>query len=244
MSVELRKAGPDDREAVVRLLQKRMNPGFGPERWGRLFDQPWRPEGADLGLVVEDAARRRRRIVGYHGHIHADRPAPGGAGTIRSTNFTSWYLDKDYRGRGLGGAMVRAALADADATCTVFSLSKKRIAMFRGLGLTELEGRRALFRRPVSGAVSGVEVLAGAAQLQGRLTPAEQRLVADHAGMNAYPAVAEGPAGRCFVMLTRAVKDHGELFVDVLHRSDAEAFTAYATSLAEALLDPAMLPPG
>ena len=71
--IELRSAGPDDREAVVALLHERMSSEISLERWRRLFDYPWLRDKPDCGVVVLE----RGALAGYLGVIYADRRGGG-----------------------------------------------------------------------------------------------------------------------------------------------------------------------
>ena len=141
MTIILRRAEPDDIDAICTLLHTHMNPDFPVERWKALFTPTWCMDSPDMGIVVVDGDR----IVGYHGHICSYRTI--GVRRERFVNFTSWYIIKEYRGQGLGKSMLEMATADPDTTYTVFSLSSKRIDYFKTLGLNILEEERLLWRK-------------------------------------------------------------------------------------------------
>ena len=70
--IELRTAGPDDRDAVVALLHEQMSSRISLERWRRLFDYPWLADKPDCGVVVLE----RGRVAGYLGGDLRRPPAP------------------------------------------------------------------------------------------------------------------------------------------------------------------------
>ena len=113
--IELRAAGPDDRDAVVALLHERMSSRISPAVWRRLFDYPWLADKPDCGVIVLE----RGSVVGYLAVIYADRRL--GGRKARTANLSSFYLVKPLRGQGIGLAMLQLATRDPGVTYTTFS---------------------------------------------------------------------------------------------------------------------------
>jgi GNAT superfamily N-acetyltransferase len=139
----LRAARPEDRDPVVELLHTRMNAKIPRERWALLFDYPWRPADApDCGRVLEEG----EQIVGYLGATYVDRVI--GAKTVRICNMSSWYLLRDYRGKGYGRAMVQDLTSDPEVTYTDLTATPPVHTMLLAhAGFAVLEEERWLIRR-------------------------------------------------------------------------------------------------
>lgn len=89
-----------------------MNRKLSPDRWRRLMTYSWLPDKPDLGRVaVVDG-----QVVGYVGMVYADRQLDGAR--HRVVNICAWYLDRAFRGLGLGLELMRSATADPQVTYT------------------------------------------------------------------------------------------------------------------------------
>lgn len=229
MPATLRRATPWDIDAVCALLSTHMNPAFPPERWKRLFAPNWCLDTPNLGLVAEDNGE----IVGFHGHVCSTRPID--THRERFINFTSWYLRKEYRGQGLGRAMLEMATSDPDATYMVCSLSPKRLDFFKTLGLDVLETERLLWRaddRPYE----NLEIFRDPEVIAKRANPREVAVLEDHEGLAVTPVLISTRCCQCLLLLSLAKKKNDTLYHDVLYRSDPKVFTERAQDIARALL--------
>jgi predicted N-acetyltransferase YhbS len=136
MSVVVRPATEADADAICAFLHQQMNRRIAPERWRRLMRYPWLAEKPDLGRVAVDGAR----VAGYVGMVHADR-AIGGR-RERIVNICAWYLDRDYRGRGLGFELMRAATEDEGRSYTILTSSAKTLRLLDAVGYRVLVADR------------------------------------------------------------------------------------------------------
>lgn len=227
MNPTIRPVRTQDIPAICTLLHEHMNSRFEPERWKRLFEPGWTGSPEDMGLVVEDAGR----IVGFHGHVCSHRVVAGRR--ERFVNFSSWYLCKKYRGQGLGSAMVRRAIQAPDTTYTVFSLSPKRVEMFRTFGMEPLEEERLLWRKRGE---HDVELITDADTIQYRVWPEEQRILLDNLPYGIKACLASVMCEECLVLYRESVKKNGRTYLDVLYRNNPRLFTELAQDLANALL--------
>ena len=143
MNPVLRPARSDDCLEIVELLHTRMNANIPPERWALLLDYPWRPiDAPDCGRVLEDEGH----IVGFLGATYVDRLIDGRV--LRICNMSSWYLLREYRGKGYGRAMVRDLTADPDVTYTDLTATPQVHAMLLAhAGFAILDEERWLLRR-------------------------------------------------------------------------------------------------
>jgi N-acetylglutamate synthase-like GNAT family acetyltransferase len=229
MTATLRRAEIRDIDAICTLLHTHMNPDISVERWQRLFSAPWCADSPDLGIVAEDAGR----IVGFHGHVCSQRPV--GTRRERFLNFTSWYILKEYRGQGLGRAMLEMATADPDTTYTVMSLSPKRVDFFRTLGLDVLDTERLLWRKD-GHEFENLELIRDPDVMMARANPDEVKVLRDHLGLAVTPVLVSTRCTQCLLLLSISAKGDNVTYYDVLYRSNPGLFTDRAPDIAQALL--------
>ncbi len=227
MSVTIRPACIEDIPAICTMLHEHMNAKFSVERWRGMFKPGWNAVPKEIGLVVEDAGR----IVGFHGHICSHRMI--GGKRERFVNFSSWYLCREYRGQGLGSTMVRTAIQTPNTTYTVFSLSPKRVDMFRGLGLELLEEERLLWRKRGG---HDLTLFTDTDVIQYRVWPEQQRILLDNLPYGIKACLVSIMCEECLVLYRESVKQGGRTYFDVLYRSNPRLFTETAQDLANALL--------
>src|SRR5215472_18129465 len=171
---KVRPAVAEDIDAVCRLLHEQMNRRLLPERWRRITTYGWLDEKPDFGRVVED----RGQIVGFVGSVYADREI--GGRHERVVSMSSWYLDKAYRGQGLGFALMASATADESASYTMITVSPRNLAMLPRLGYRLLDQDRRVWSRSC-GHVDGLEIEQGPARILPRVDARQQRMLNDHA---------------------------------------------------------------
>jgi GNAT superfamily N-acetyltransferase len=229
MTATLRRAEIRDIDAICTLLHTHMNPGFPVERWKRLFAAPWCADKADIGIVAEDAGR----IVGFHGHICSYRSI--GTRRERFLNFTSWYILKEYRGQGLGRAMLEMATADPATTCTVISLSPKRVDFFKTMGLDVLDTERLLWRKD-GRSFDNLELIHDPDTMVTRANPDEVKVLKDHIGLAVTPVLVSTRCTQCLLLLSVTTKGNDVTYYDVLYRSNPGLFTERVGDIAQALL--------
>lgn len=229
MTAILRRATPNDFDAICAFLTKHMNPAFPPKRWRALFTHGWCSGKPDFGIVAEDNGK----IVGFHGHICSHRIIDGC--WERFTNFTSWYIHKEYRKNGLGSKMLEMATADPETTYTVFSLSPKRIDFFKSLGMNVLEEERLLWRK-TGVPYDNLELVVDPGKIRSHSAPQDLPFFDDHVPLRVMPVLVTTRCSQCLLLLSRAIKHGDRVYYDVLYRSNPELFTQRAQHIAEALL--------
>ncbi len=189
--IEVRSAGPADREAVCALLHGQMSSRIGLERWRRLFDYGWLADKPDCGvLLLADG-----ELAGYLGVIHARRQIAGRV--VRTANLSSWYIRKPWRGQGLGLAMLQHATRDPGVTYTTFSSNPPALRVMAAAGLVPLDEVRLLWRR--RGAAHGIEVISGLAAVLAEVGADERQLLEDHRGLPVHPHLLRSAEGDCLV---------------------------------------------
>jgi hypothetical protein len=229
--VELRAAGPDDRDAVVALLHERMNSKISPARWRRLFDYSWLADKPDCGAVVLE----RGSVAGYLAVIYADRRL--GGRTVRTANLSSWYLVKLLRGQGIGLAMLRLATGDPGITYTTFSSNPPALRLMAEAGLVPLDQTRFLWRRS-SEHGADIEVLSGFAALLPEVPDFERLILTDHRDLPVQPHLLRAAEGDCLIVLSVKHKGADVAFHEVLHLGRPAVFARHAEGFANAVLAP------
>jgi len=229
--VELRTAGPDDRDAVVTLLHERMSGRIGRARWGRLFDYPWLADKPDCGVVVLEQGR----VAGYLAVIYADRRL--GGRTVRTANLSSWYLVRPLRGQGIGLAMLQLATRDPAVTYTTFSSNPPALRLMAEAGLVLLDDSRFLWRRTAAHA-AGIAVLSGCDALLPEIPDHERQILMDHRDLLVQPHLLRAAEGACLIVLSVKRKGADVAYHEVLHLGRPAVFARHAAAFANAVLTP------
>jgi len=228
--IELRLAGPDDREPVAAFLYERMSSRISLERWCRLFDYGWIEDKPDRGVIVT----AKGAIAGYLGVIHAERRIRGR--TARTANLSSWYIVRSLRGQGMGLAMLELATRDPAVTYTTFSSNPPALRLMARVGLGLLDERRLLWRR--SGDAAGIEVLSGLDALLPEVSDHERKILADHRGLAVQPHLLCAPEGDALVILSVKQKGADIAYHEVLHVGRPAVLARHAQAFANAVLAP------
>jgi GNAT superfamily N-acetyltransferase len=229
MSAKVRPAVAADIDAVCRLLHEQMNRRLLPERWRRITTYGWLDEKPDFGRVVED----RGQIVGFVGSVYADREI--GGRRERVVSMSSWYLDKAYRGQGLGFALMASATADESASYTMITVSPRNLAMLPKLGYQLLDHDRRVWSRS-EGRIDGIEIEQDPARILPRVDARQQRMLNDHVQLPIHPVLISAGDGRCLAVFSIKRKREDITYFDALHLSDGAFFARHAQAIADALL--------
>ncbi len=228
---ELRPAAAGDVEAVCRLLHEKMSRKISPEAWRAIMTYDWLAEKPDLGVVAEADGE----IVGFFGVVYADRAL--GDRRLRTANLSAWYLDEPYRGAGLGMAMLRAATRHEGVLYTTFSSVPRVLPMMEMVGLEPLDRERLVWRRgPGAGEPSGLRVHRGMEAVAPLVSPAERRVLADHAGFELHPFLIEAGGESCLVILSIRRKAAGVAYHEAFYIGAPALFAAHAQAFADAIL--------
>jgi len=229
--VELRAAGPDDRDAVVTLLHERMSSRISLARWRRLFDYAWLANKPDCGVVVLEQGR----AAGYLAVIYADRRL--GGRMVRTANLSSWYLVKSLRGQGIGLAMLQLATREPAVTYTTFSSNPHALRLMAEAGLILLDDSRFLWRRTAARG-AGAQVLSGFAALLPEIPEHERLILADHRDLPVQAHWLRAAEGDCLIVLSIKKKGADVAYHEVLHLGRPDVFARHAAAFANAVLAP------
>jgi hypothetical protein len=209
-----------------------MSQKIGKSQWRRLLDYQWRAAGLDLGKVAVDGSR----VVGFLGQVYSDRIIGGRA--ERVGNLCAWYLMRDYRGRGLGEALLREAVADPGVTYTNLTATLAAAQAFRKAGFDILDADRLLLRRQHGGDLAGIELqwIASRDAADRLLPQPEHRVWCDHRSCELKHLVLRAEGESCYLVLSVKKKGPDLLYHEVMHASNLPLLGAHAERLADALL--------
>jgi len=224
VSARVRPAGDADIEPVADLLHRLMNPKIPRERWRRVLDYPWRPPEAERGWLVEDAGT----VVGFMATIYSDRETS--VGIRRFCDLGAWYLERDYRGTGIGDELLRAGMAQPGTTYATMTARRATGRRIRALGFTVLDATRQVFRPQASR--PGLDLRAVD---EARLGARSRRIVRDHRGLNVEMGTAGDPASPVLFAFQSKRKGADILYRELLFCSDLGFLAAEAGALAQTL---------
>lgn len=225
----IRPAGPDDIDLVCDLLYTRMNRKISPDRWRRLMTYGWLEEKPDLGRVVE----HNGEILGYLGMVYSSREVDGKSESI--VNICAWYLDKSLRRLGLGKAVMAQATSDPSKSYTIMTSSKNTTGILFEVGYEVLDKARFVWTRQ-SGTGPALTVIDSPDRIYPDVTPAQIRLLEDHAGLPVKPVLATHGKRQCLLFLSIKRKARDILYCDVLYTSNRDFLGEYGQYLANSLL--------
>ena len=139
--LEIRHALPDEREEVAAFFHD----AFPRAKWSRSGWQAivagrWSDPDDSYAIIVRDGGA----MVGVLGLVTANRPTTGGM--VKTSNMTSWYVNKAYRGRGVGSEMLKLATADGNVTVTNFSSARGAVPVVERAGFSILDRERLIWR--------------------------------------------------------------------------------------------------
>jgi RimJ/RimL family protein N-acetyltransferase len=229
--IDLRLAGPQDREPVTAFLHEQMSSRISLERWRRLFDYGWLEDKPDRGVIVTENGA----VAGYLGVIHADRRI--GGRIARTANLSSWYISRSLRGQGVGLAMIELATRDPRVTYTTFSSNPPALRLMVKAGLGLLDERRLLWR-PTAEPPAGIEVLSAFDAVWPEVSDDERRTLDDHRDLPVQPRLLRTSEGDCLVIPMVKTKGADVAYHEVLHLGHPAVFARHAQAFANAVLAP------
>ncbi|KIN75937.1 GNAT family N-acetyltransferase [Sulfitobacter mediterraneus] len=225
---EIRFARPDEREAVVQFMFERFpRVRWSIEGWRMLLSGRWAQEGDPFAVVVCDQGA----LVGVLGLVMSRRQMDFGA--VKVCNMTSWYVDKAYRGQGVGQKVMQLVTADPDLTCTNLSSARGALGVVANVGLQVLDDTRFVWERSGPSPLSVHTDLKGE---EGALSARERQIVKDHADLDLRPVVVDTPDGPCFMMVWVKQKVDEYLTHEVMYLGNRTLFGRYAREIADAVL--------
>lgn len=225
--LEIAQAHPDARKDVTDFMQH----AFPRAKWDRagweaLLSGRWGGPNDSFAMTVRDQGR----LVGVLGLVTAHRETA--LGRMTTANMTSWYVDKSYRGQGVGGRMLDLVTADPQITITNFSSARAAVPVVERAGFVPLDTERCVWR-PSGGPTLPVHRVGPKTK---GLSPRDARVIADHAGLNLKPVLVETPDGPCTLILSVKQKHDEYVTHEVMYPGNRLLFAAHAREIADSLL--------
>ena len=225
----VRPARSGDSDDICRLLHGKMSDKISVERWRRILNYTWAEDKPDLGRVVEDNGR----IVGFVSMVYSERRIAGQREHI--VNINSWYLERRYRGCGLGVELMRSATADPLRSYHILTSSAKTTGILAELGYRVMDAESFVWRRTRQPERS-LPVVEDPVEIKRRVSAEHARLLDDHKGLPVTPRLL-ADAGEYGLLLFSVVKklDH-TIFYDLLYLSNAGLFLTHARDFVNQVL--------
>lgn len=229
--LEIAHAPPEDRAEIALFMQD----AFPRAKWSRagwdaILSGRWSAPGDSYAITVRDAGT----LVGVLGLVTARRPTAGGM--VTTSNMTSWYVDKAYRGRGVGSDMLALVTADPDITVTNFSSAKGAVPVVERAGFSVLDAKRLVWHpgqgkarfkiheRPLESALA--------------VTECDRTVLEDHAGLDLRTVAVETPDGVCTLVSSVKQKHETHVTHEAMYIGDRTLFSRYARVIADSVLPP------
>lgn len=215
----LRTVVSSDVSAVMQFLSQQLG-RLTPAQWSPLFHYPWMAEKPDLGYLIEVGGE----LKGFIGIVYALRQVRGELRLVG--NLSSWVIDDDLRGMGIGTSLMQAALQRMNCTFTLLTPTPISAALCARLGFRSIGARKFLLP-PLTGAATllaatGAKVVTKPERMRPNLTAVERLIVDDH-GESCRYLLLEGNGERLFVVTRRRIKYHLPL-CEILHVSSKSLF--------------------
>ena len=199
--IGVRSTTPADTAEICDLLEH----GFGiaADDWRPLCTTNWLADNPTGGLVLTDGGR----IVGYVGTIYSQREINGKNGIV--CNFSGFYVAPAYRGRGLGAALVAAAVRDERITYTSLTPAPVTQRVNEALGFAILERRELLFPPGLNAETlwqSRVDIDVNDRTVRASLGQAGRRIYDDHASYDCLHMTARDAGGTAYLVVKRRLR--------------------------------------
>jgi acetoacetyl-CoA synthetase len=198
--IGVRSTTPADTAEICDLLEH----GFGiaADDWRPLCTTNWLADNPTRGFVLTDGGR----IVGHVGTIYSQREINGKNGIV--CNFSGFYVAPAYRGRGLGAALVAAAVRDERITYTSLTPAPVTQRVNEAMGFAILERRELLFPPGLNAETlwrSRVDIDVNDRTVRASLGQAERRIYDDHASYDCLHMTARDAGGTAYLVVKRRV---------------------------------------
>ncbi|NNE53201.1 MAG: hypothetical protein HKN30_12475 [Sulfitobacter sp.] len=226
--VKIAFAPPEEREEIAQFMNTCFHKAkWGIDIWRRLLSGRWSGDDPRYAITVRDG----RRLVGVLGMIPVMRDTP--KGPRRAIGLTSWYMMKELRGQGAGAKMMALASQNPDDTVTNFTSAKAAVPLVFRIGFEAIDEKRLIWHPHPD---AGFRVHEDPLALGGRLSPIEQKIIADHAGLGLRFCTVETPDGLCTVVLNPKRKHDAYVTHEVMYLGNQPLFAHYSRQIAGAVL--------
>ncbi|MGB9225294.1 GNAT family N-acetyltransferase [Mycobacterium sp.] len=222
-SIAVRPTTPADTAEICDLLER----GFGiaADDWRPLCTTNWLADNPTRGFVLTDGGR----IVGHLATIYVQREINGKTGIV--CNYSGYYIDPAYRGRGLGTTLVAATVRDERITYHSLTPAPVTQLVLGDLGFAILERHLLLFPPGLNAETlwrSRVDIDVNDRTVRASLGQAERRIYDDHASYGFLHMTARDAGGTAYLVVKRRLRRMRSVRIPVsqiLHCSAPDVLT-------------------
>ncbi|MEM8578944.1 MAG: GNAT family protein [Pseudomonadota bacterium] len=223
--VDIAFAAPEEREEIAQFMVTAFpRAKWDITGWRKLLAGRWAAE--PYALRVKD----KGRVVGCLGMVTANRPTAHGPAV--TSNMSSWYLLKEYRGGGVGKEMLRLATSLPGVTVTNLASAKNAAPVVEAAGFAPLDTHRYVW---VPQAGRRFEVSSDPASVPGILA-IDAQVLADHEGLNLARWAVMTPDGPCVLCLSVKQKHGDYISHEVFYCGQRDLFARYAQTIANSIV--------
>ncbi len=205
--ITIRKAYPEDFDAIYPLLSEFNSLYLTKDRWEQLFVDRWNAEEGYFGYVMMDGDR----AVGFLGLIFSKRIIKNKV--HKFCNMTSWIVKKEYRGRSL--FLLLPVLKLKTYTLTDFTPSREVYAILKKAGFQEFETHyRLIFPFPnISKLWSNCEVIFDKNIIEKKLNKKDYQIYRDNQFPHCHHLIIRSKYGECYLVMGRMVRKKFPFFI-------------------------------
>lgn len=229
--LDIAHAPPEDRDEIAGFMENAFPRAKWPRSgWEAILSGRWNSHGDSYAISVRD----KGKLIGVLGLVSATRPSE--SGRAKTVNMTSWYVDKTYRGQGVGSRMLDLVTADPDITVTNFSSAKGAVPVVERAGFSVLDAARCVWR-PRARRVP-LPLYDAPLELGQSLNDRDRRVILDHAGLDLKTCTVKTPDGFCTMILSVKQKHDAYVTYETMYLGDRALFAQYAREIADSVLPP------
>lgn len=197
--VALQEISTDMFPEIYETFLRNDDPVLQEDDWKNLFIYPRRGEEDPSGYALVDA----NRIVGILGTVFSRRVVAGRS--ARFCNLHSWFVEEEYRGKGL--LLMRPVLKLNDTTVTDFTPTDAVCTISKKLGFRELDSTLRILLpcrdRDNSDQVRGVEIVEDRSLIEAELSESDRKIFREHQGSQCRHLLVRSKNDYCYIVCTK-----------------------------------------
>ncbi len=220
-------ATPEEREEIaVFMAEVFPRARWDITGWRKLLAGRWARAEDPYALRVRD----KGKIVGCLGLVTARRPTANGIAI--TSNMSSWYLLREYRGGGVGKRMLELVTAQPGVTVTNLASAKNAAPVVEAAGFARLDTKRHVWL-PRPGPRFAVT---DDPSLMPEVSQMDRKVLSDHLGLNLARWAIMTPDGPCVLALSVKQKHDDYVSHEVFYCGQRSLFARYAQTIANSIL--------
>lgn len=215
----VKKAVAEDFEEIYPLLLELGGTRITKEQWKQLFVDHCGSGERYFGYALADEGK----LVGFLGLIFSKRLINGEE--HKFCNMTSWILKKEYRGKGLGLALLLETVKLKDYTITDLTATNATVPMLKKQGFRELETNyKIILPVPtIKVFLNRCSIESDHSVIENLLTGENRKIFRDHLKFSLIHILIKTEFGNCYLILKKA-RRHKLILAQVHYLSDLDVF--------------------